>query len=157
MNKPAGKAFILRSSEGREIDMGEFRMSLKATGEATGGAFSLLEADEPPGFGPPLHMHHDAAESFYVLQGEYIMVVEEQEYACPAGSFVYIPAGMRHTFRVGEVPSRKLNIYTPAAMVGFFDDLSEAANKGEVAPETASQIAARYSMEVIGPVPERYV
>ena len=29
-------------------------MSVKATGDDTGDAFSLLEADEPPGFGPPL-------------------------------------------------------------------------------------------------------
>lgn len=157
MTDATGKAFILGSGEGRDIDMGEFRMSLKASGDATGGAFSLLEADEPPDFGPPMHVHHDAAESFYVLVGEYIMVVDEREYSCPAGSFVYIPAGTRHTFRVGHVPSRKLNLYTPAAMVGFFDDLSDATKEGQVGPEAVSEIAARYSMEVVGPVPERYV
>jgi len=46
-----GEAFVLQPGEGREIDLGGFRMSVKATRDETGGAFSLLEADEPAGFG----------------------------------------------------------------------------------------------------------
>ncbi len=55
--------------------------------------FSRLEATEPPDFGPPLHTHHDAAEAFYVLQGEYIIFIDSQEFVSPAGSFIFIPAG----------------------------------------------------------------
>src|SRR3954471_224143 len=88
-------------------------MALQATGEETGGIFSLLEAGEPPGFGPPLHIHHDAAEAFYVLEGEYVMYLGDREVTCPAGSFIFIPAGMRHGFKVGAVPSRKLNCSSP--------------------------------------------
>lgn len=64
---------------------------------------------------------------------------------------------MPHGFRVGGVASRKLNLYTPAAMVGYFDEVADAAKVGEMDPEVLSQIALRYSMEVIGPVPEGYV
>ena len=131
-------------------------MSVKATGTETGGAFSLLEADEPPGFGPPLHIHHDAAEAFYVLEGEYIIFLEGREEFCPAGSFIFIPAETPHGFRVGSVASRKLIVYTPAAMVGYFDELSAAIGKGEGDPADVYQIADRYSMEVLGPVPEGY-
>jgi quercetin dioxygenase-like cupin family protein len=156
MTESARKAFILRPGHGRSIDLGPFRMSVKATAEETGGSFSLLEADEPPGFGPPLHIHHNAAEAFYVLQGEYAIFVEDDEIPCPAGSFIFIPAGIRHGFRVGAEPSRKLNLYTPAAMVGYFDELSAATSSGEVEPEALSEIAERYGMEVTGPVPEGY-
>jgi quercetin dioxygenase-like cupin family protein len=156
MSEGKGKAFILRPGQGRSIDLGGFRMTVKATGDETGDAFSLLEADEPPGFGPPLHIHHDAAEAFYVLQGEYIIFVDGDEVPCPAGSFIFIPAGIRHGFRVGAEPSRKLNLYTPAAMVGYFEELSAATARGEVDPEDLSEIAERYGMEVVGPVPEGY-
>lgn len=118
MTEAAGKAFVLRPGEGRPVDLGGFRMCVKATRDETGGSFSLLEADEPPGFGPPLHIHHDAAEAFYVLVGEYIIFLDSREESCPAGSFIFIPAGTRHGFRVGNIASRKLNFYTPAAMVG---------------------------------------
>ena len=131
-------------------------MSVKAMPEDTGGAFTLLEADEPPNFGPPLHIHRDAAEAFYVLEGEYILFIEGREHRCPAGSFVLIPAGTEHGFRVGSVASRKLNLYAPGAMVGYFDDLSAALESGHVEPDALSQIALRYGMEVRGPVPEGY-
>lgn len=150
-------AFVLRPGEGRSIDLGGFRMSLKATAEQTNGVFSLLEAQEPAGFGPPLHVHRDAAEAFYVLEGEYIIFLEGRESSCPAGSFIFIPAGMPHGFRVGDVPSRKLNLYAPAAMVGYFDDLADATAAGEIDPHNLAQIAERYAMDVIGPVPEGYV
>jgi mannose-6-phosphate isomerase-like protein (cupin superfamily) len=153
----AGEAFVLGPGEGRSIDLGAFGMTVKATSDETGGVFSLLEAEEPPGFGPPLHVHHDAAEAFYVLEGEYIMFLDAREVSCPAGSFIFIPAGMRHGFRVGAGPSRKLNFYFPAAMVGYFDDLSEAIRRDEVDESLLADIARRHSMEVVGPVPESYV
>jgi mannose-6-phosphate isomerase-like protein (cupin superfamily) len=157
MDASAESAIVHLPGEGRAIPMGAFQMTLKADGPSTGGAFALLEADEPAGFGPPMHTHEDAAEAFYVLSGEYVIFVEEREYLCPAGSFVYIPRGMVHGFRVGGVPSRKLNIYTPAAMVGYFDELSRAALSGEVMdPDALASTADRFAMRVLGPVPEGY-
>ena len=73
-------AFVLGPGEGRLIDLGNFTMVVKATADDTGSAFSLLEATEPPGFGPPVHIHHDAAEAFYVLEGEYIVFLEGREF-----------------------------------------------------------------------------
>lgn len=51
---------------------------------------------------------------------------------------------------------RSLNLYTPAAMLGYFDELADAIRRGEVDPEVLSAIARRYSMRVLGPVPEGY-
>ncbi|HXF97615.1 MAG TPA: cupin domain-containing protein [Gaiellaceae bacterium] len=150
-------AYVLRPGEGRSIDLGAFGMTVKADVRDAGGLFTLLEADEPPGFGPPLHVHHDAAEAFYVLAGEYVMFLEERAERCPAGSFVFIPAGMRHSFRVGEAPSRKLNFYVPAAMIGYFDELSEAIAREEADDAVLDGIARRHGMEIVGPVPEGYL
>jgi mannose-6-phosphate isomerase-like protein (cupin superfamily) len=150
------RAFVLRPGDGRSIDLGGFRMSVKAADEDTGGSFTLLEANEPANFGPPLHVHRDAAEAFYVLEGEYILFIEGREHRCTAGSFIFIPAGIEHGFRVGSTASRKLNLYAPAAMVGYFDDLSDAIKSGHVEPEALSEIALKHGMEIRGPVPEGY-
>jgi mannose-6-phosphate isomerase-like protein (cupin superfamily) len=157
MSDAAGRGYVLQPDEGRLIDLGGFSMSVKANDDQTGGLFTLLEAAEPPNFGPPLHIHHGIAEAFYVLEGEYIIFLDGNESRCPAGSFIFIPAEMPHGFRVGDVPSRKLNFYLPASMVGYFDDLSEAMKKGEADPERLNEIAVRYAVEVIGPVPEGYL
>ncbi len=153
----AGEAFMLAPGEGRSIDLGAFGMTVKATSDETDGVFSLLEAEEPPGFGPPLHIHHDAAEAFYVLEGEYVMFLDDREFPCPAGSFVFAPAGMRHGFRVGAARSRKLNFYFQAGMIGYFDDLSDAIRRDEAGESLLTDIARRHSMEIVGPVPESYV
>jgi mannose-6-phosphate isomerase-like protein (cupin superfamily) len=150
-------AFVLRPDEGRAIDLGGFGMTVKATADQTNGAFSLLEASEPAGFGPPLHIHRDAAEAFYVLEGEYVIFIEGREATCSAGSFIFIPAGIEHGFRVGAVASRKLNLYMPAAMVGYFDEVADAGRTGNMDEDALTRIAERYGMEVIGPVPEGYV
>ena len=157
MSQVVRPAFVLGPGEGRSIDLGNFAMVVKATADDTGAAFTLLKATEPAGFGPPLHIHHNAAEAFYVLAGEYIIFLDDRELLCPAGSFIYIPARMRHGFRVGDVPSRKLNLYSPAAMVGYFDELSTSITAGESDAARLDEIALRYGMEVVGPVPEGYL
>jgi hypothetical protein len=42
-------------------------------------------------------------------------------------------------------------------MVGYFDELSAALAQGNDDPDRVTNIAAKYSMEVVGPVPENYV
>ena len=105
-----------------------------------------------------MHIHRDAGEAFYVLSGEYLIFVEDDEHVCGAGSFIYIPAGINHGFRVGSMASRKLNIYVPSAMVGYFDELATMnLQDGSTDEEMLRAVADRYSMEVTGAVPDGYV
>ena len=153
----SGEGFVLLPGEARTIRIGSFDVLVHADAERTGGVVSMVEtADAEPGAGPPLHIHHDAAESFWVLAGEYRMHVDGRDFRCPAGSFVHVPRGLPHTFSALTAPSRKLNIYSPAAMVGYFDELADALERGVDERELA-RIAERYSMEIVGPVPEGYV
>jgi mannose-6-phosphate isomerase-like protein (cupin superfamily) len=153
----AARAYSLGPGEGRLIDLGEFGVTVKASEADTDGVVSVLENEEPPGFGPPIHVHHDCGEAFYVLAGEYIMYLEDREVVCPAGSFIFIPKGVRHGFRVGAVPSRKLNFYFPASMVGYFDDLAEALGRDSVSESELAGIAEAHHMEIVGPPSARYV
>jgi mannose-6-phosphate isomerase-like protein (cupin superfamily) len=152
-------AFIVRPDEGRLLDLGNFQAEVLASSEQTLGEFTLLKTqNEPPGFGPPLHRHHDAAEAFFVLQGEYLMFFEDKQALCPAGSFVYIPCGSPHTFKVTSAEAgKKLNLFTPASMVGFFEELAAAEAAGTATAELLDRIAERNHMEVLGPVPETYL
>jgi mannose-6-phosphate isomerase-like protein (cupin superfamily) len=153
------KPFIVRPGEGRLLDLGNFEAVVLADAAATAGEFTVLQTQrEPSGFGPPLHVHRDAAEAFYVLEGTYLMHVEDRQDLCVPGSFVYVPAGVAHTFKVvSEEPGKKLNLFSPAAMVGFFEELADAETKGTATPELLDEISERNHMEVVGPVPETYL
>lgn len=151
-------AYVLAPGAGEPLEMGPFRMTVKAASSRTAAGLTLLEADEPAGFGPPMHVHDDAGEAFYVLSGEYLVYIDGEETRCPAGSFVWVPAGIEHGFRVGASQSRKLNIYVPSAMEGYFEALAASAAAGNpMTEDELAALAARHAMRVTGPVPEGYV
>jgi quercetin dioxygenase-like cupin family protein len=54
--------------EGRTIQIGNARLTWKATGIETGYGTSLYEMDLAPGVGIPVHSH-PYAEVFYVVSG----------------------------------------------------------------------------------------
>ena len=152
-----GRPIVRRPGESRRIDLGSFDVLVHADDSTTDGQFSLIEtAESVAGIGPPLHVHRDCAESFVVLAGRYAMYVDDTEYDCPPGSFVYVPVRSRHTFKALEAGSRKLNLYTPAGMVGYFDELAAAISAG-VSEQDLDAIADRYAMEVVGSVPDGYL
>ncbi len=81
-----------------------------------------------------------------------------EERSCPAGTFVYVPRATPHTFKVtSSEPGKKLNLFAPAAIVGFFEELAAAEAAGNAEPELLDQIARRNHMKVLGPVPETYL
>ena len=45
----------------------------------------------------------------------------------------------------------------PAAMVGFFEELSAAEESGTATPSALDEIATRHHMEVLGPVPDSHL
>ncbi len=153
------RPFTVQPGQGRLLDLGNFQAVVLAEGGQTSGEFTLLQTQsEPRGFGPPMHLHRDASEAFYVLEGTYLMYFEDQQVECPPGSFVYVPPNTAHTFKVvSEVPGTKLNLFAPAAMVGFFEDLAAAEATGQPTPEQLEAIAERHQMEVLGPVPDTYL
>ncbi|WP_346619839.1 cupin domain-containing protein [Blastococcus montanus] len=62
-------------------------MTVLATAEQTGGAFSVLEERLPRGAEPPPHVHHREDESFLVLDGELtVRVGDDVFHARPAPS-----------------------------------------------------------------------
>lgn len=153
------EAFIVPHGEGRHLDLGNFQVEVLATSAQTSGEFSLLQTQsEPPQFGPPLHLHRDAAEAFFVLEGEYLMFIAGEQTLCSPGTFVYVPRATPHTFKVvSPGPGKKLNLFSPAAMTQFFEELADAEATGSATPELLDEIAARSQMDVLGPVPETYL
>lgn len=152
-----GGALVLLPGEARVINVGGFDVTVHADAATTDGLFSLIETGErEPGGGPPLHVHRDCSESFFVLAGAYVMHLGGREFACPAGSFVYVPQGMVHTFRTLETDSRKLNLYSPAGMIGYFDELAAGIAAG-MTDADLDPLAERHAMDVVGPVPEGYL
>lgn len=123
-----------------------------ARGEETGGALTVLETVAVPGAGPPLHVHVED-EFIYVIEGRLRFRVEDAVRELPAGSFVFIPRNVIHTWQsVGDVNARFLFGYAPEApgMERFFERGAELPDDSRLA-EAFSRFASDAGMEVVGP------
>jgi mannose-6-phosphate isomerase-like protein (cupin superfamily) len=156
--RTAADARFLRPGEGDALWFLRNRMSVKATADTTGGAFGLVESLMPPGFSPPLHVHHREDESFYVLEGELTMQCGDERFRATVGSFVFLPRDVPHTFVVeGDRPARMLTLLTPGGGEGFFIEGGKAA-EGEGLPPAAppdidalKRTGVRFGADIIGP------
>jgi mannose-6-phosphate isomerase-like protein (cupin superfamily) len=68
----------------------------------------------PPRLIAPLHVHYSDDEAWYVLEGTLAFRLGDQEIEAPAGSAVFAPRGVPHTFwNPDSTPARYLLIMTP--------------------------------------------
>lgn len=114
--------------------MGE-TYTVKIPGEATGGAFAVVEGTVPPGLGTPPHVHHPNDETFYVLEGEAEFMAGGETVIARAGSIVHVPRGVLHNYRnSGATPARYLVMFAPAGFERMFLELGTPATAGAAAP-----------------------
>lgn len=120
-----------------------------ATGEDTGGAYSLFEALVPPKDpGPPPHLHRDEDEAFYVLEGEFSISLGGEEFRAKPGDFISLPRGIRHSFRSdSDVVGRMLVIVSPSGFEKFFDAVGEPVEDETVLPPPPSEEHIRKVIE----------
>jgi mannose-6-phosphate isomerase-like protein (cupin superfamily) len=154
----AARPFVVAAGDGERIWFAHESMTIKAAASSTGGEFALIETLAPVGEGPPLHVHHDEHEAFYVLEGELDVACGDERHRAPAGTFAFLPRGVAHTWRVvGAVPARFLTFVAPGGLEGFFRDGGRPAEGPGLPPSAEIDVAhlanigLRHNTEVVGP------
>ena len=153
----ANHGHSIAAGDGERIWIVGDTMTLKATGESSGGSLVLLENLTAPGGGPPPHIHTREDEFWYVLSGTFEIRIGDQVHTLGAGGFAYAPRGTVHNFRnTAQTPSRILVGFTPGGMEGFFRESGRPATDDGPAPsvdedEIARTMAAapRYGVEAV--------
>jgi quercetin dioxygenase-like cupin family protein len=131
--------------------------TFKVTGAETNGALAIAELDADPAVGPPPHIHRDADECFYVLEGTLDFSLDGRPFSAGPGSFVHLPRGIVHTHSAGGGKrARALVIQSPAGVEHFIAEAGSAATDRlhrPLPPEPAAlqrvvAIAGRHGIEV---------
>ena len=107
---------------------------LLASTDQTGGRYCLLWERCPQGSGPGPHIH-EQDEQFYVLDGALTFRAANQTLQAGAGSFLFIPRGTNHSFRVESETATILNSYTPAGFERVITELSVPAPMRTLPPK----------------------
>jgi quercetin dioxygenase-like cupin family protein len=160
VSEPSAVAPIaLRAGEGEALWFLGQLVTIKSSSESTAGRVGVTETLAPRGSGSPLHVHHNEDEWFYVIEGELTFWVGGQVITAPAGSFVYGPREVPHTFIVSSEQARFLLVVEPAGFEGFVRALGQPAQE-LVIPSPATEppdvaamaaLAAEYGIEILGP------
>jgi mannose-6-phosphate isomerase-like protein (cupin superfamily) len=146
-------ALISERGEGRRIYVLGAEITVKISSRDTNRAFAVFEGTTAPLQGPPLHLHREQDEWWYILDGEFRFVVDGQEIHARTGDTVFAPRGSRHTFQnVGITPGRLLGTVVPGGLDLFFEELEAAVPRGTVPdPAKLVPIFEKHGQELLGP------
>ena len=144
------KPYRLDHEEGQFLQALGAWVSIKATSEQTGGVFNLFEVSCPSHYATPLLIHYTEDVAVYILEGTLAFFSGSEKREAAGGSFFYQPRGTPHGFRVeGGTPARILYMTIPAGFDRFVIEQDLLAPTSE-----AEMVAARYKIEILGPLPE---
>jgi mannose-6-phosphate isomerase-like protein (cupin superfamily) len=109
--------------------------------DATGHSFAIREWS---GSGPAeLHVHHSDDEAWHVLAGALRFRFAYGEVDARAGSTVFVPAGVAHTF-IALTPETRYLLILTERLLSLIDSLS-----GEQARERKSEIYRAHASELV--------
>lgn len=101
-----------------------------------------------------------------MLEGTLLYQAADELHELGAGSFIYLPSGVPHAFRItGGKPVRFLGLVTPAGLMDLYDEVGlpalerrlPGADGRKVADEIPrwNEIGPRFGLTVVGaPIPE---
>jgi quercetin dioxygenase-like cupin family protein len=147
----APQGYVLGASEGEHLV--HFRNSgniFIKIGSATGSNNLAVGTQQlPVGAGVPIHRHFQMDESFYVLEGSGVLILDDVRHPFDKGGTIFIPRNSWHGFANPDHEVLLLWIVSPAGLDGFF---RETCNPPGVPPkhftrEQVNEIARKYGTE----------
>lgn len=119
---------------------------IHADGEQTGGRFCMVITEDPDcDWALARHHHEHESETIHVISGRMEMTVGTDTTELGPGDSIHIPAGTPHSGScIGDEPGRRLVVFSPAGIEGFFRAIG-SPSPGEVAePETIVAATQQY-------------
>jgi quercetin dioxygenase-like cupin family protein len=147
---------VLGPDEGELVHLLALGVRFMIDGEATGGAFSLVEHPLPArALGAPLHTHRNEDECSYVLEGRIGVQLGDEVLDAGPGELVFKPRGVPHAFwNAGDEPARLLELISPAGFENYFCEMAPLLEGDERDEAAIGEVLRRYELDLdFGTVP----
>jgi quercetin dioxygenase-like cupin family protein len=121
---------------------------------------AVIELTIPPGGSPPRHVHEALDDSFLVLDGEVVVRCGEQTILGRPDTYVVLPVGVGHTFRVtSPIPARLLLVHADDSFLGLIEAAGTPTTDLRVPPpgefdvdlDTLVRLNAEHDSRIVGP------
>ena len=135
--------------DGMHKTLGISTIDFKVTSADTGGAMLVIENTNRGRGGPAKHQHVAQDESFYVIEGEYVIVIGDQRFELKAGDAILAPRRVPHVWAyIGDKVGRLLITFTPP---GSMEDFFRMVSKSNAMPIQDPALWRAHGMELMGP------
>ncbi len=157
LNNKLKKGFKVEAGKDRyeeELLIMGGKFDCKISSKDSDGALLMYDTFREEKGGPAYHLHHEQDEWFYVLKGEFIIKVGDDEFKLSAGDSAFAPKKIPHAFAMtGEGEGRMLVLFQPAgSMEDFFKQMSKLGpNIPKNQEHDLKKLWADHGMEIVGP------
>lgn len=152
--KPNDKGFVVKATESRfkEKTMlgGKNPNDIKVSSKDTNGSLSIFEYSGFEKGGPPLHIHPNQDEIFFIVQGEYIFKVGDDTYQLNAGDTIFLPRNIPHAFAQLTETGKMFFLFQPSGKMDDFFRVLGSLNSAP-SPEQGAKIFSDHDMKIVGP------
>ena len=133
---------VVLPEQGKSVQLGGLGVIFKLFSSDTGGNFAVVEHPIARGtLAAPPHRHQNEDEASYVLEGTVTVEIGDRVIRAPAGTLVFKPRGIFHTFwNETEEPARILEIISPAGFEKYFEEVAALAEL-HVPPDDPRRVA----------------
>lgn len=121
---------------------------------------AVIELTVPPGGSPPRHVHEQVDDSFLVLDGEVVVRCDQQTILGRPGTYIAVPAGVEHTFRVtSATPARLLVVHADDSFLGLIEAAGTPTTDLRLPPpgefdldlDALVRLSAEHDSRMVGP------
>jgi len=155
LNRRAEKAIFAAVNTDRcsnSLDYLNARLDCKISAKDVNGDYCIYDTVRTAPGGPPLHIHHDQDEWFFVSEGQFIFQVGDERFRLTAGDSVLGPRKVPHAFANVSETGRLLILYQPAGTIEqFFLDSQYLSKSSSPTLDAWQAVAHRHRIEILGP------
>lgn len=148
------KPFVVKQGDSRfgEKTMlgGKSPNDIKISAKDTGNQLAIFFYEGKEKGGPPKHYHLHQDEIFFIVSGEYLFEVGDEQFRLQAGDTIFLPRRVPHCFAQTSDTGSMYFMFQPA---GKMEDFFRAMGALTAVPTPAqgAAIFAQHDMQVVGP------
>jgi quercetin dioxygenase-like cupin family protein len=142
---------IVRDAEAEPLKVLSDTLRLLLRSKDSPHRMAAMTVEVPPGGQVPPHSHRAEEESYFVLAGELLLRLGDQEHSLRQGDFAHVPPGTPHGYRNPGPQTAQFLAWTVGGPIDhFFVEMSEQVRSMPEDAPAMMALMARYKVEVAG-------
>lgn len=144
------KGFVVKANESRFNEKtligGNSPNDIKVSAKDTNGDLTAFTYTGQAKGGPPLHVHPFQDEIFFILEGNFLFQVGEEQHQLTKGDTIFLPRNVPHTFAQLTDQGHVFFLFQPS---GKMEDFFRAAGDSKTNPDP--KLFDHHDIHIVGP------